>query len=75
MTITARRKSNTFYVILIAGAAAFGGFLLLVSGFSRITVFVWNRRLALDVLDSNSSSHNLWNVSFDDSRITPVLGC
>lgn len=27
MTITTRRKSNTFYVILIAGAAALGGFL------------------------------------------------
>ncbi len=27
MTITARRKSSTFYVILIAGAAALGGFL------------------------------------------------
>ena len=27
MTVTTRRKSNTFYVILIAGAAALGGFL------------------------------------------------
>lgn len=27
MTITTRRKANTFYVILIAGAAALGGFL------------------------------------------------
>lgn len=27
MTVTNRRKSNTFYVILIAGAAALGGFL------------------------------------------------
>ena len=35
MTITTRRKSNTFYIILIAGATALGGFLF---GFDTVVI-------------------------------------
>lgn len=51
-------------------------YFIAVSGwFSRVTIFVWNSGLAVDVLDRNSSCGTLRNGSFNDSGIPPLLGC
>ncbi len=57
-TSNCRRNIHCFIMrLLYCSVRRFGG----------STLFIWNRRLALDVLDRNTSRYSLWNGCIDDS--------